>query len=140
MTEPFVCFFDPDDLIGGEYSPNRLFAALSLCWDEDTCTSRMRKDWNPRNKTLGQCSITAFLVQDILGGDVYGIPLGDGNFHCYNKVGDAVFDLTSAQFLPRILDYSSGVKQSKEDHFRKEEKKERYLLLKRRFEDKTSNH
>ncbi len=43
--------------------------------------------WTPDNKTLGQCSITAFLAQDIFGGKVYGIPLPEGGVHCYNMIG-----------------------------------------------------
>ena len=90
----------------------------------------MRKQWNKDNPTLGQCSITAFLVQDIFGGTVYGVPLGDGNFHCYNVVGDIVFDLTSEQFGVEQLSYTLENPQSRETHFQKEEKRLRYELLK----------
>ena len=31
-------------------------------WRESTCAPRMQSKWNEENKTLGQCSITAFLV------------------------------------------------------------------------------
>lgn len=47
---------------------------LSHIWSADTCAPRMRQNWSPENKTLGQCSITAFLLQDIYGGEVYGVP------------------------------------------------------------------
>ena len=86
--------------------------------------------------TLGQCSITAFLVQDIFGGLVYGVPLGDGNYHCFNVVNDVVFDLTSEQFGERKLDYQNVVIQNREDHFLKKEKYQRYLLLKRSLLEK----
>ena len=107
-----------------------LYDLLSNLWSEQTCAPRMRKDWNKNNKTLGQCSITAFLVQDIFGGEVYGVPLGDGNYHCFNKVGDVVFDLTSEQFCDTKLDYQNVVLQSRDVHFAKEEKYQRYLYLK----------
>ena len=107
-----------------------LYDILSSLWSSYTCAPRMRKDWNENNKTLGQCSITAFLVQDIFGGEVYGVPLGDGNYHCFNKVGDVVFDLTSEQFGDTKLDYQNVVLQSREVHFSKEEKYQRYLYLK----------
>lgn len=93
----------------------------------------MRRQWNENNKTLGQCSITAFLVQDIFGGDVLGVPLGDGNYHCFNVVDGVAFDLTSAQFGDAALDYGSALPQSREIHFAKQEKKERYLLLKEKL-------
>ncbi len=98
-------------------NPYRLYDLLSGLWSVETCAPRMRKDWSKANKTLGQCSITSFLVQDIFGGEVYGIPLGDGSFHCFNKVGDKVFDLTSEQFLPKVLEYTLEYPQSREAHF-----------------------
>ena len=99
-------------------------------WKKETCAPRMQNDWSLDNITLGQCSITAFLVQDIFGGLVYGVKLKDGNFHCYNVIGNAKFDLTSEQFKEEILDYSDKYIQLREEHFKKEEKHNRYLLLK----------
>ena len=57
----------------GINNPRDLYDALSEIWCADTCAPRMRADWTEDNKTLGQCSITAFLAQDIFGGKVYGI-------------------------------------------------------------------
>ncbi|MBO7079149.1 MAG: hypothetical protein J6W64_05005, partial [Bacilli bacterium] len=82
-----------------------LYDLLCDIWCKETCAPRMQKDWSKDNKTLGQCSITAFLVQDIFGGEVYGVPLEDGNYHCFNKVNDVLFDLTSEQFDDTKLDY-----------------------------------
>ena len=123
-----------------DFTPRRLYDILSKIWCADTCAPRMRAAWTPENKTLGQCSVTAFLVQDIFGGEVYGVPLGDGNFHCYNVVGDCVFDLTSEQFdvqpeygIRREPDGSLNItdpEQLREVHFAKEEKHARYELLK----------
>ena len=96
-------------------------------WREATCAPRMQSKWSDENKTLGQCSITAFLVQDIFGGEVYGIKRPDGNFHCYNVIGDCVFDLTSEQFGDEKLDYTNNPEQFREVHFAKEEKYQRFL-------------
>lgn len=115
----------------GIESPDDLYDALSELWCEYTCAPRMRKDWGKDNMTLGQCSITAFLVQDIFGGKVYGIPREGGNFHCYNVVGDRTFDLTSEQFKDEVLDYSNNPEQFREVHFAKEEKRSRYEYLKK---------
>jgi hypothetical protein len=79
-------------------SPRALYDALSEIWCEYTCAPRLREKWSKDNITLGQCSITAFLAQDIFGGRVYGVLRPGGNYHCYNVVEDAVFDLTSEQF------------------------------------------
>lgn len=67
-------------------TPRDYYDLLSQIWSADTCAPRMRQNWSPENMTLGQCSITAFLLQDIYGGEVYGVPLGDGNYHCFNGV------------------------------------------------------
>ena len=49
----------------GIKSPWDLYDALSHVWCRYTCAPRLRDNWSEENKTLGQCSITAFLVQDI---------------------------------------------------------------------------
>ena len=111
------------------FTPLDYYDLLSQIWSADTCAPRMRQSWSPENKTLGQCSITAFLLQDIYGGKVYGVPLGDGNYHCFNEVGGCVFDLTSEQFGKEKLNYVNCPEQERSIHFAKAEKKARYELL-----------
>ena len=125
--------------INNEYkninNPYDLYNASLNIWSKDTCAPRMRDRWSNDNPTVGQCSITAFLAQDIFGGEVYGVALGDGNYHCFNVVGDAIFDLTSEQFNNKDLDYSLNYKQDRSTHFKKKEKEERYNLLKSKLYD-----
>lgn len=106
---------------------------LSSIWCADTCAPRMRSDWNVGNRTLGQCSITAFLAQDIFGGEVYAMPTDNGGVHCYNVVDGYVFDLTSEQFGEEAgkLCYEGNMPQKREsaEHFGKEEKRRRYEYL-----------
>ena len=120
---------------GGEFpgirTPLDLYDALSEIWCAQTCAPRMREEWSPENRTLGQCSITAFLVQDIFGGRVYGILRPGGNYHCYNDVDGHVFDLTSEQFGDEKLCYENNPEQFREVHFAKEEKRLRYELLRK---------
>lgn len=111
-------------------NPKDLYDALSTIWCADTCAPRMRDDWSKENMTLGQCSITAFLAQDIFGGKVYGILRPGGNYHCYNAIGDCRFDLTSEQFGDEVLNYDNNPEQFRETHFSKEEKRLRYEYLK----------
>ncbi len=110
--------------------PADLYDALRNVWCADTCAPRMRARWTPENPTCGQCSVTAFLAQDIFGGRIWGIPQEDGGWHCFNAVGDCVFDLTSEQFGDRKLDYSLRHEQLRHDHFMKPGKRERYEALK----------
>lgn len=115
-------------------TPADLYDALSSVWCAETCAPRMRADWTPENKTLGQCSITAFLAQDIFGGKVYGVLRPGGNYHCYNVIGSSIFDLTSEQFGDEVLVYGNNPEQFREVHFAKEEKRLRYEYLKEELE------
>ena len=117
----------------GIHTPKDLYNVLWHVWCADTCAPRMRNGWNEENRTLGQCSVTAFLAQDIFGGKVYGIPLEDGGFHCYNVAGDCTFDLTSEQFGDRVFQYEKNPEQLRYEHFRKDEKRARYELLRRKL-------
>ncbi|MCD7866587.1 MAG: hypothetical protein LUG54_11420 [Clostridiales bacterium] len=113
-------------------SPTMLYDILSEIWSADTCAPRLREEWSKENKTLGQCSITAFLAQEIFGGKVYGILRPGGNYHCYNVVGGCCFDLTSEQFgeEAKKLVYENNPEQYRDIHFAREEKRQRYVRLK----------
>ena len=126
------------DQYTGIRTPIDLYDALSEIWSADTCAPRMRASWTPENKTLGQCSITAFLAQDIFGGKVYGILRDGGNYHCYNVVSDCVFDLTSEQFGNEVLNYTDNPEQFREVHFAKEEKRQRYEYLRNELKKRFS--
>lgn len=112
-------------------TPKDLYDVLSGIWCRETCAPRMQDEWSEDNKTLGQCSITAFLVQDIYGGEVRGILRPGGNYHCYNVVDGHVFDLTSEQFGQEAasLSYKDNPVQLREEHFSKLEKRLRYEKL-----------
>ena len=118
----------------GIENPMDLYNVLLKCWCEDTCAPRLRHKWSEDNVTTGQCSVTAFLAQDIFGGEVRGIKTESG-IHCYNCVNGHIFDLTSEQFGEKaadlVYDASSDPVQSRvsENHFGKEEKFRRYQHL-----------
>ncbi len=118
-----------NDEFRGINTPCDLYDALLNVWCEYSCTSRLRPKWSEENITVGQCSITSFLAQDIFGGEVHGIFRSEGNFHCYNVVDGKIFDLTSEQFQGEKLDYTNNPEQSREKHFANSEKKARYEYL-----------
>ena len=106
-----------------------MYDLMTKVWCEYSCAPRYRGEWSKENMTLGQCSITSFLVQDIFGGRVYGVPLEDGGYHCYNVVDGQVFDITSEQFGDKKLAYNLENEQFREEHFKSEEKKARYEYI-----------
>ena len=111
-----------------------MYELMQHVWDINSCAPRLRVNWSKENNTVGQCSITSFLIQDIFGGEVYGVPLKEGGYHCFNKVGDSIFDLTSEQFGSEKLDYTLNYPQSREEHFSNEDKYNRYLYIKEKLE------
>ncbi|MBR3356716.1 MAG: hypothetical protein IKG46_02700 [Solobacterium sp.] len=128
-----LCAEDPRYTAAG--TPEDLYWILRHVWAKDTCAPRMQDRWSEADCTLGHCSVTSFLVQDIYGGEVYGIPLPDGNYHCFNCVNGTDFDLTAEQFRDEELLYTHAYPQKRSVHFAKAEKYERYLKLKKRLED-----
>ena len=119
---------------GAEVVPEEiraLYRDLMHVWCLETCSPGYRPKWSPENRTLGQCTITSFLVQDLFGGKVYGVPLPEGGFHCFNKVGDCIFDITSEQFGDAELEYTENYEQFRESQLADAGKRERYELLKK---------
>lgn len=113
------------------------YGVVRSLWCEYSCTPRMRKDWRPDNPSVGNCSITAFLVQDYFGGEVRALPLGDGYVHCYNVIEGHIFDFTSEQFGDAALHYDdSDPEQSRQAHFSRTEKKLRYEYLRDKVREK----
>lgn len=125
-----------DDRYKDLKDPRQMYELLLGIWCRYSCSPRMREEWSEDNPTWGQCSTTSFLVQDIFGGRVYGVPLPEGGFHCYNEVDGHIFDLTSEQFGDQKLVYDLRNEQLREVHFANAEKKDRYEYLKAQFNHK----
>ena len=117
-------------------TPRDYYDFLSDCWCAETCSPRLRDNWSEANKTLGQCSITSFLMQDTFGGKVFGVRLPNGGVHSFNIVDGCLFDLTSEQFGGMALDYVHCPEQVRDAHFEDEDKRCRYELLKRLLNEK----
>ena len=134
---------DEREMYKGIKTPLDLYDKLSKIWCADTCAPRLRDGWSMANKTMGQCSITAFLAQDIFGGEVYAVPTKSG-VHCYNVVDGVVFDLTSEQFgedaCNLIYDCTLVQERESEIHFAKTEKRLRYEYIKSRLNLNVKGH
>ena len=103
--------------------------ALKISWCRETCYEGHQKDWTPENPTLGQCYVTALIVNDYLGGEILKVKLSSGVNHYWNLINEKEIDLTNSKFsLEKII--SISVKIPREDL------KEilRYVLLKSKVE------
>jgi len=69
-----------------------LQSALQQAWSIETSSK-----WLSDNPARGQCSVTALVVQDILGGDIVKTD-ADGAWHFYNLVEGQRWDFSGSQF------------------------------------------
>jgi hypothetical protein len=72
--------------------PRALYDVLRCCWSQETGGK-----WLAANPARGQCSVTALVVQDLLGGDILKTDI-DGAWHFYNRIAGRRWDLTISQF------------------------------------------
>ncbi|MCA1440445.1 hypothetical protein I6F07_09505 [Ensifer sp. IC4062] len=74
-----------------------LQSALQSAWSIETSSK-----WLPDNPARGQCSVTALVVQDILGGDIVKTDV-DGAWHFYNLIGGMRRDFSESQFASPVF-------------------------------------
>lgn len=74
----------------------RLHSILPECWSIHSSSK-----WTRENPARGQCSVTALVIQDIFGGEIYKTPTSEG-WHFYNKINEQYYDLTASQFSKEI--------------------------------------
>ncbi|WP_338929159.1 hypothetical protein WDZ11_22430 (plasmid) [Roseomonas mucosa] len=77
---------------------------IGLCWSMDSAST-----YSQANPACGQCSVTALVAQDYLGGAIAKTRVGDA-WHFYNLIDGERFDFTASQFDRPIIydDTSSG--------------------------------
>ena len=106
---------------------NELTKILELSWNKNTCTQSMQDSWNENNKSLGQCAVTALIVNDFLGGKIMRCMCETGS-HYYNLINNEIVDLTVEQF--KVLpNYSLSEERTKDYLLSNESTKERYKIL-----------
>ena len=73
-------------------SPTELYDRLRRSWSVETGGNRLAS-----NPACGQCSVTALVIQDALGGDILKTDV-DGAWHFYNRIGGRRWDFTMSKF------------------------------------------
>ncbi|HEX9067014.1 MAG TPA: hypothetical protein VF843_18025 [Streptosporangiaceae bacterium] len=71
-----------------------LTSAIRECW---TAATSAYSSWSPARPSLGQCAVSALVIQDYLGGDLIRAE-NAGHSHYWNVVGGEVIDITRDQF------------------------------------------
>jgi len=106
---------------------NEVCEIVSMSFSKDTCFPGLKDKWNEQNKTLGQCAITALILNDFLGGKIMRCKSETGS-HYYNLINDEIIDLTVSQF-EKLPDYETGEERTREYLLSNEDTKNRYKIL-----------
>ncbi len=78
-------------------NPQDLQRVLHKVW-----SLKSSSKWTPENPALGQCGVTALVVNDLLGGDILKTQ-SPGGIHFYNRISGRRYDFTESQFIVPII-------------------------------------
>lgn len=81
--------------------------AVESAWSPATSTQ-----WTPNNPARGQCSVTALVLHEMLGGHILKTRVGEA-WHFYNELEGERLDLTASQF-PAPIAYEDIASDSAE--------------------------
>ncbi len=105
---------------------------LEKAWSRETCYPGCQNEWNPNNKTLGQCAITSLIINDYLDGKIMKTIVNDIG-HYFNLIDNEVIDLTVDQFLGIIPNYKDSIEKTREYILENEDTNKRYTILKNKI-------
>lgn len=78
-----------------------LFEAFLHSWEKETAYPVSQNDETfdiLNDPTFGQAAVTAMIVHDCFGGEIYNLKTKDGGSHYFNKINGKIVDLTRDQF------------------------------------------
>ena len=101
---------------------------IKLSWSKETCYPTLQNEWNEENPSLGQCAITALIINDFMGGKIMRCMCVDIS-HYYNFINNKIVDLTKEQFNGITPNYLSGEERTREYILSNKDTKKRYLIL-----------
>ena len=108
---------------------DELFELLLEVWCKETAYPGCQEEYDRyNNPALGQCAITSLIVNDIFGGTINKVKIGD-IIHYFNIINGHYIDLTSSQFNSKV-DYSINEERTRERCLDNEDTLNRYNILK----------
>lgn len=108
---------------------------LRKAWCRKTAYPSYQDKWSTDDPSVGQCLVTALIVQDRYGGDIYSCKVGN-NSHFVNIIGERIVDKTAEQFGGSSnIKYVNGSfrKRARKSLLKNKDVKARYELLKSRL-------
>lgn len=109
----------------------KLQEAIRKSWGIDTAYKDDIPKWSTDNPAVGQCAVTALIIHDFFGGQIYSGMSQDGIVHYWNKIHGLKIDLTRDQFRD-TKNFMNITKWESEDLLKTGNVKERYDILRNR--------
>lgn len=103
-------------------------------WSVESCYPSSQQLRNRFNPSLGQCDVTALIVNDFMGGKIMQCIFGEIS-HYFNLVNGNIVDLTVNQFNGEVPDYINSQERSREYLLSDTDTKDRYLILLNKVKD-----
>lgn len=110
--------------------------ALKKSWSKDTAHESVKKQWDTKNKELGQCAVTSLLVNKYFAGEIWkGDIVGKKYSHFWNVLpnGEKI-DLTKSQLKKENIKIVNIKVKTTKELLENKDLKIRYELLKKRVE------
>lgn len=117
----------------------KLLLFFKEAWSKETCVPSVRENWSKENSSIGQCAITALVINDIYGGKIMRCMCAGGS-HYYNYIDEKIVDLTVDQFDNIIPDYKNSAERTREYLLSNDDTKSRYLILLKKIHDIISDY
>lgn len=108
---------------------------LNQCWSKETCYPLLQSKWNEKERSIGQCAVTALILNEYFGGKICKCKVGEISFY-FNKINDEIIDLTGEQFGDINIQYEPFKEKTREQLLENEDTKKRYQLLKLKLDQK----
>jgi hypothetical protein len=74
----------------------KLLKSFSVVWSKESSSK-----WSKENPANGQCGVTALVVNELFGGDIFKTPTPDGWHYC-NRINGKRYEFTESQFSEPI--------------------------------------
>lgn len=105
---------------------------FNLSWELRTCYKDKKHLWNENEPYIGQCAISALIVNDLLGADIMKVKVGKES-HYYNILDGEIIDYTKFQYKSGSVNYADGKLVFRDELLSDSDTRHRYYILAKNF-------
>ena len=104
---------------------------IKKAWTKETAHPAYQTKWNFENPSIGQCLVTALLIQELKGGEIVSCKVGRYS-HFVNIINGQIEDYTAEQFnIP--IEYKKLAIKDRKTLLKNKDTLKRYEALKANF-------